>query len=547
MNRRIFIWILTIIPFIPMAYTQEWIGTQFQLDTVVRLPESAIPQDLSHLRYTICDGILYYADTRAYQDPANGHTATLYAIRLDDYASVSYTLPFPKQALPKENPAQTFWVSDFWIANDTLTISVQDHILRYLKTTNNSFNFDTLWSGHNVKINYQYKGELHYLEEDHDFGYRWYKIDKTTGHRELVRELAYEVPHVVQAQPNRYLFRDDHYIYFLSTRYAQLQKYHLDGRWVESINFNLPDWHPFDDEYIKKSLSVPYGIERIQLTMREIYHYSYPKAVFPLGDSYLLFYTQYDTARSKSHLHYAIADHAGNCELFNLHDTTNQGFSSGRFPFNLFDRAADKARISWNGQLLELLLDDDVAWSGLSFQEYQQQRETFFRHHEPIPSIRVMTYRNSNPIDQPMFYDAKRHYLSLKNLPLGKNILLINNELECSGCRNALLNALNKTPDTISIGIVYAYEPGTLSQYELRKEIQKHLKRPFSLIFLENKRQQQYPRYISSVCNAYPSVLFYESGEVPIFYDLDKIFDQDPSSTSFSDIFKQQWNEFLAK
>ncbi|MCQ2283625.1 MAG: hypothetical protein MJZ57_01845 [Bacteroidales bacterium] len=530
-----------------LANGQSWIGSQFDLDTTIRIDETNIPENLSLLKCNVCEGSFYYIDAKAFQDKSKGYQALLYAVSLNDYMQTVFTLSLPHSSLDAENLVRTFWITDFWITGDTLTISVQDNVLIYHKNEINQFEYDTLYAHPNIKNNYMHLGELYFFEEDHDFGYHWFRVNLANGKEELIRDLPYEVPHVVQANPNRYLFRDEQYVYFLSTRKPLLKKYALDGTWIEDVSFPLPHWHPFEDEYIQQSMSVPYGIERIHATMNDIFRYSYPKVVFPIGGDYLMYYTQFDTVSHRSTLKYAILDSARNASIYSARDNTDSAYTVHRFPFNLYDLTADKARISWNDRLIELVLDDTIHWTGLKPGEYRILQEKFFRQHDPVPSIRIMTYRNSHPVTQPFFQNAAQQYLSLANLPVGKNILLINNELECSACRNSLLTILNDVDSTVNIGILYPFIPGALQEHELSKELKRYLRRPFELYYSNPRRYAHYPRYIFKLCNSFPSILFYESGKAPILFSLDNIYEEDPITLRFTEEFREVWSEFISK
>lgn len=546
MNTRTYIILFETFLIMGSCYGQHWIDAHFSVDTNIRLSAEEIPADLSHLKYNIIDGVFYYTDMLAFQNKSSQYQATIYGISLGDYVRSKIILPFPTSALPAEATAQTFWINDFDIDGGTLIVSVQNHILRYRKNDSSTFEFDTLYSHPNIKATYLHNGNLYYFEEEHDTGFKWFEYNSKDKKLKLIHQLSYEAPHVVQAAPNRYLFHDNHYVYFLSTRYPIVKKFDLEGHWVEDVTFNLPNWHPFEDEYIQESLSHPYGMERIKATMGEIFKYSYPKFLFPIGGKYLLYYTQFDSIKQKSFPYYAIQDDSG-AYCYPYKNQSDSIYGDSHFPFFLFDAIVEKARISWNDRLIELILDDTSTWKGLSPSEYERQRDAFFRKHDPIPTIRIMTYRNSQPITQPFFYNSEKSFKSIADLPIGKNILLINNTLECSACRNAILTALNETQSSVHIGILYPFLPGALQQREMKKEIGKYLKREFQLYFLDPEMHMQYPRYISSVCNTFPSILFYETDKVPVFFSTDNIFDDNPTNNLFSPTFQSFWNHFLLK
>ena len=105
----------------------------------------------------------------------------------------------------------------------------------------------------------------------------------------------------------------------------------------------------------------------------------------------IIFYTQFDSIKQKSFPYYAIQDDSG-AYCYPYKNQSDSIYGDSHFPFFLFDAIVEKARISWNDRLIELILDDTSTWKGLSPSEYERQRDAFFRKHDPIPTIRIMTY-----------------------------------------------------------------------------------------------------------------------------------------------------------
>ena len=524
---------------------QSWIGTAFQLDTSIILSPSAQGLDLSHLKYRVCDSVFYFTDMRAFQRKETDYDAVIHALSLDDYVQYDIRLPFPPTTERRERASGTYWIYDFDLSGDLLVLATQEQLLVYRRTGATQYLFDTLFPHRNCKAAYLHNGSVFYLEEDHDFGYRWFQRPIQGGRERLVRELAYEAPHVVQANPNRYLFHDENALYFLSTRSPVLHKYSLDGQWLEEIRFDLPHWHPFEEEYIRKSLSVPYGVERIFATKDDIFRYSYPKLDFPLGNNHLLYYTQYDTLTGRSVPAFAIRDSHGSTRLYSAKDTSTSPYGDGRFPFNLLHPQEDKAHLSWGDLLLEISADDTINWRGLTPEAYKQSREAYFKRNDPVFKIRIMRYKNTDPTAMPFLVDTDSKPYSLEDLPQGKSILLVNNELECSACVRHLLQLLNdSTAQDVHIGILYSFIPGALQEREIHNSIKKHLERPFRLYYLDRRRHDRYPAEWFGGITAYPALLFHETGRAPILFSLDDILDDDPYSIGLKDGFMEQWRQF---
>ena len=506
------------------AFGQSWTGSLFNLDTSIVLRHTFQGQNPSRLKSCVHDNTFYFIEMDAFQHKESGHNAVLHALSLRDYAQADITLPFPATKDRKEQLASKLWIYDLSFDKDFMVLSAQDHLLLYRRKDDSTFTFEAMHSHPNSKAAYLHNGHLYILEEDHDAGYRWFRRP---------------------ANPNRYLFHDSTALYFLSTRFPVLHKYSLDGKHLEDINFDLPQWHPFSDDYIQKSLSVPYGVERIYATMGEIFEYSYPKAVFPLGNTYLLYYTQYDTLTGKSRPAFASIGETGRTRLHHAQDTSRAPYSNGRFPFNLFDTQEDKARISWNDLLLEISAEDTSNWHGRTPDEYKHAREAYFKRNDPVFKIRIMRYKNTDPASLPFFVDTDSKPHALDDLPRGKHVLLVNNELECSACVRHLLQLFDDTiANDVHIGILYPYIPGALLEREIQRNTAQHLERPFRLYYLDRKQHASYPSFIQPDSISYPALLFHETGRAPILFSLDDILDDDPYSFSFQDNFLDFWRKF---
>jgi len=548
---RIRIIVIGIIAWMSAANTiqsQTWIGEVFELDTSVVLSYSSLPSDLSHLQYCIHDNIIYFTEQKAFQHAGNDYAAHIYAFSLTDLISFEFDLPLPPSLRKKEWMICNYWINDFSFNGDQCVISVQNHIILYHRLSSLEFEPDTIIDHPNVKSVYLHQGFIYYLEEDHDTGYKWFRYNPKTKEEILVRELSYEAPHVVQAGPNRYLFHNENNLYFLSTKYPILSQYHLDGTWVKDILLNLPCWHPFEDEYIRKSLSVPYGVERIYATQDRIFNYSYLKMAFPIDGRYLIFYTQYDTCSQKSATMFAIADSIGESSLYARKCPKDYKFTERRFPFNILEPLEALVQTGWNDRLVEITADCDLSWQDLTAEEYHLLKEEYFRQHDPIIKIRIMRFKNKGIASEAFFYNNRHELTSLDQLPAGKHVVILHNNLECSACAHYLLQTMdNLDPEQVHLDILHAFIPGALQERELNKDVRQYVRRPYDFYYLATDRTTRYPCYISDRVSRYPAVLFYEKGKAPILFSNDQLFDDDPYSYRFSTTFQEALDRFTVK
>lgn len=540
-----------LVGFITMTFpanSQNWIGKAFELDTTFAPVFSSLPSDCFHLCLHFQGNILFFTEQKAFQNGRNDYAAHICALSLNDYSTFEFDLPFPHVSKNKDWLAKTFWIKDFCFFDNHCAISVQDHIILYHKTTDNVFEYDTILDHHNVNVVYFHQNRLYFLEESHDTGYSWYVFDFKNGEKHLIRTLAYEAPHVVQASPNRYLFHDENNLYFLSTRYPILSKYTLDGTWVQDIRFDLPDWHPFEDEYIRKSLQVPYGVERIYATKDQIFKYSYLKMVFPLGNEYLIYHTQYDTSLKKSTPMFAVSDSTGHVTLYSRKCPETQIFSQAIFPFNLLQPYEDLGRANCGNRLVEITADCDIFWQNKTYEEYKKLKETHFRQHEPTFKFRIMHLKEEDNNTLPFFYDIERKLCSLSDLPSGKHVFILHSGLECSACSRYLLQSMGSLDsEHVHLGIMQSFIPGALQEREIHRNVRQYLDRHYNLYFLAIDRMTQYPRFISERVSRFPAVMFYETGKAPILFSNEDIFADDLYTLRLSDKFQIFLDSFTAK
>ena len=521
--------------------SQEWIGERFHLDSVCFLPSM---DDLSHVVVSMVDSRLVYAEATAFREEGQEYTATFHTVDLDRYSMTEFQLSLPFDKLSSHKVMAVPWIYDFDLAGDSCLVSIQNQLLLY-RLEEGNYKLMSVFQCENAKVCYLHRGDIYFMEEDHDVGYRWYRLHE--GKRLFVRALDYEAPHVVQAKPNRYLFRDNHHVYFLSNRYPSLSLYSLEGVAQDTVVFDLPCWHPFEDEYVKASLEVPYGVERIKATMKDIYRYSYLKMVFPIGGDYLIYYTQYDTVTHESKLRFAIGTPEGQTTLLSQKPTDEYVYDDTLTPFTLLERHVDKAFCSWNDRLVEMLWMDTVSPYGKTDAAYRQAREDCFRNSTPQLAVKVSAYQHAQPIYWPAFYNVQFMSQSLADLPAGKYIMLLHGELECSSCRKALLSWLNGLKNQDAHLVIVC--PGVLggsALFEWRENIRNTLKKPFQMLFLNKERYGQYPHFSGDAGRSFPGILLYEVGRSPIYLTPEDIFSDDIYSFQFRESFLEKVEQFLA-
>lgn len=546
MKTRVIIAFASVILVSLVATGQEWIGKQFKLDTMVNMQCKHQPKNLNLLKSRIQDNSFYFVEQQSYQYKENGHQAVIYKLSLENYEQAEIMLPVPESLRKPEHNIRNLWIYDFCFEGEYLLVTTQEALILYKQINNQNYQEVSVIRHRNMYMGYLHQNKIHFFEEDHDKGFKWFQQDLDGDTATLVRELPYEAPHIVQIQPNRYISHNHQSVFFLSTRFPRMEVYSLDGRLQDTIYFDIPTWKAFEDDYIRKSLSVPYGIERIFATKDDLFKYSYPKVVMPINGDLLLLFTNYDTVTGNSVLQYAIRKFDGTTVRYSTSNHEDSVYVAAQFPFTLFKSGLDKTNASGADVIVQLTLKTDVPWIGKKEKEYLQDENLFYQSHDPTLSYKVMRYAPVWKLQDYNLIKSTGEHLSLQDLPADKGILILHQDLECSGCLTAIYQLLNQIEsETIHIGHVYAHPLNGFAAYELRSRIKQHLELPFTIYssVTSDFSDLTMPRQIQ--LNEFPCLLFYDKKGVLKIFSTTELFSTS-SGTTFSPDFLKEWQTFIA-
>ena len=362
-----------------------------------------------------------------------------------------------------------------------------------------------------------------------------------------MRELPYEAPHIVQIQPNRYISHNQQSVFFLSTRHPRIEVYSLDGRHQKDISLDLSPWKAFEDDYIQKTLSVPYGIERIYTVKDDNNNYSYPKVVMPLRGDFLLLYMQYDTTIGKSVLQYAICEDNGQTVRYLRANHEDSTYVAAQFPFTLFQGGFDIGNAAGEGKIVQLTYKNDVRWEGQTHQKYLTELDNYYAEHSPTLAYQIMEYHPLELWKQPTLYSAAtQKKLSMNELPAQRNILVLHQGLECSGCTKAIYQLMNQTDmSDIHIGHVYPNVLNGLQAYEIGNQLRLSLEKAFSLYYDTSEHYQGLLSEQPLQDLDFPCLILFRKGKTPSLFRLSELFTADYGATVFRETFLQAWHTFL--
>jgi hypothetical protein len=544
MKTRIVIIVSACLSFLRAA-GQEWVGNLFTLDTIVEMKSVYAPENLNLIKCKMQGNTFYFVEQQGFQSKSNSYQAVIHALSTDNYEQTEIVLPLPENVRNKERYARSLWIYDFSFDGDYLLVTTQEELILYQRIINQNYRVRSVYRHQNLYMGFLHRNKIHIFEEEHDKGFKWFQQDLDSDSATLVRELPYEAPHIVQIQPNRYIFHNQQSVFFLSTRFPRLEVYDLEGHLQDTIHFQLPHWKAFEDEYIRKTLTVPYGIERIYAVKDDLYDYSYAKVAIPLDGDILLLYMQFDTLTGKSALQYAIHTEDGATRQYLRTNHEDSAYLAARFPFTLFQGGFDKGNASEGNYLVQLTYKTDVPWEGKSNRKYMNEVNQYFSEKQPVLAYKVMRYSPQNKIE-PALFTSNGDQVTLHELPAEKSILLLHQDLECSGCVKALYNLLEfSATDSIHLGHVYPNPVRGLQAYELTTRIRRDLNKPFTLYYDTSDHYVQLSPALSLQDRDFPCLMLYEKGKPPRLFRSNEIFTDNFSITEFQENFLNAWRSFI--
>lgn len=531
------------------ATGQEWIGNRFTLDTIVDVMGAHTPANTEAFQCFMQDNSFYFVERQGYQDRGNGYCAIVHAVSMDDYSQTEITLPLPECGRNKERYARSLWIYDLCLHGDSLLVTTQDELILYKRINNQNYRVENRLRHRNLFMGYIHQNSIHFFEEDHDKGFKWFQQGLSSDSATLIRELPYEAPHIVQIQPNRYISHNQQSVFFLSTRYPRLQVFSLDGKAVDTIHIDLPFWKPFDDEYIRKTMTVPYGIERIHAVKDDLYAYSYPKVALPLGGGILLLYTQFDTLTGKSALQYAVRNKNGKVLPYSRNNLEDSAYTAARFPFSLFHGGFDKGNATDGQRIVQLTYNIPVSWHGRLHKTYIEDVNRYFAENEPKLAYLIMRYVPQQDFGERQLQTRNNGLTTIDDLQGERSILILHQGLECSGCMKALYQLMNQSglDSSTHIGHVFPQPANGMQSYELWSQIRQQLRHPFSIY----SETSHYYKHLTAPAKLhesdFPCVILYQKSNKPKVFRVTELFTENSATTEFNDKFLQEWQLFLQK
>jgi hypothetical protein len=246
-------------------------------------------------------------------------------------------------------------------------------------------------------------------------------------------------------------------------------------------------------------------------------------------------------------LQYAIRKADGSIVRYSTSNHEDSVYVAAQFPFTLFKDGFDKTNASEKDVIVQLTLKTDVNWQGKTEKEYLQDENQYYLSHDPALTYKVMRYAPVPPLPECNIIKTTGECLNLQDLPGEKNILILHQDLECSGCINALYQLLNQTEsEKIRIGNVYAHPLNGMSAYEISSRIRPHLSKPFTLYSCSSPDFSTLTSHRHIPVNEFPCLILYDKNGLVKLYTASELFSTNLNMTSFKTEFLDQWQSFIS-
>lgn len=489
---------------------------------------------------------LYFCHRMSFQLIDKEYRCVIYVVNLNTYQQDTLSLHYPTNASSWQRNAQSLCIYALSFEKERLLLVCDNQLLLYrLKSDKYELEQHAFCRG--VCNGYLFQNEIYALVDDKEqHSFRWLCYGKNMGKESrLVRILPQPASFLLQFEPNRYLFVNQEYLYYVPPGTCDILKYSLQGSLQDSIHYELEGWKPFPQEFLQQIHALPYGAERIYCALDHHYRqYSFAKTIDPLSDSLFLLSVNLNDANWQRQLAVMrlrktkIGWQQDFCTL--AMTDTGKVYNASFFPVSYHLSSDNILVYPYQNRLLQLMLAPaHEAYAGISVKQYQIYRNQCFKNYDPVLKLRVQNVQNECE-----FQDFEDMRCSLAAFKQDKLILVVNSQPQCSSCQKHLLKFLSSV-DTAHVAV--ACFMGRVDSYLVRRQQLQRLDEICPRFYspLYAVEGEDYSLYTG--CDSYPSVFFWQRGfgMVGVYASTD-IFTADYNHYDFSEEFLNDFNRFVA-
>ncbi len=545
-----------------LIYGQEeelsHISSKFHTDTSFALKYYTESIDSREIVGSVNNEILYFCRNKAYQLDTIKHNARIYSIDLKTKEQSYFDLEYPQLKKTIYGGIRNFWITGLAFSKNKLAVFAQDKSIIYHKISEGNYKYQQSFYLYEVRYGYFYQEYLYVFQNNNNDGYTLFRYDTTEYKKEKIKDFTFEAPFIRQFFPNRYLSIQEDCFYILESNRPAYKVYDLTGELIDSVVFSTEyPWQAIESSFIKETMKLNYGVERIYYALRFIKQKSYPCKIFPFKEEQsLIVYHQFDKEKERERYFLAWIEQnkdsvIAKSQQFRSLIYDQDLLSDSLFPIH-FMQGVNCLTIPYKNTLIQISKEPGCEIKGKSGAAYMLQKEEYFRDYPPIITARFMTIKEEKPslviFDSLLVKDYYNNNYYLRSKQAEKWILLFQPPIYCHGCLNYILSYFNKIEvDTsrLAFGILMDDVQSYLLKRETMKDIFTYFQKPYYSCYLKEQERKDFFNRLK-IRGRVPLVMMldFSKGTV-ILLDDEKIFTDDVTRFEFRKSFREEVSRFL--
>lgn len=515
------------------------------LDTTISVIEPSEQGVGYSLLSAVDEGQLFYASSFSYASKANNYHGILYAIDLNTYVQQTYDLPFPEDIQNWQKRAASCVLQSISVSGNDLLMTVSQRMIWYKKKSNVYKLERTAILPNVVQAYLNGKKTYAFVEDFHRSSLSLLRFDNEKDTKgTILRQWKYKCAFLTQFQPNKYIQIGENEVFVLPPGERYILKFTPDGKLMDSISLDFPEWNDFPQELVDASNACPYGAERIYKALNMgMKQYVFARSFDVLSDS-LVFVTMNmggDSYNPNTLVMRLYRDKVTwNKDFLNIGSAdTVRVYDDLYYPFYYYGCQEHVLSYSYQGKLLQLLkLPENERFKGLNALQYREKVRNSYKYEDPVLKLRVLSLK-----EKMVFHNYENEVVGFEDFTSDKVLMMVNIQPQCSACQKHLLQYFSSLVSAdIAFSMLYLQTDNYLDRRNLRKEVAQFSKIKYSdLYMIEGVDYGDILRGKS-----YPAVLLWERGKGVVgFYDTSTIFTNDLNRYEYTDVFLKAMREFF--
>lgn len=515
------------------------------MDTTINVSEPPNQGGSYSLLGAHADDQFLYSSSFTYASKANEHHGTLYAIDLSTYVQQTYNLPFPDDIQNWQRRASSCVLLSISASGNDLLMTVSQRLIWY-KKKNNIYKLERSEVLPNVVQAYlNGKKTYAFVEDFYRSSLSWLRFENEKDTKgTILRQWKYKCAFLTQFHPNKYIQVGENEVLIMPPGERYILEFTPDGKLMDSISFDFPEWIDFPQELVDAANACPYGAERIYKALNMgMKKYMFARSFDVLSDS-LVFVTMNmggDSYNSNTLVMRLYRDkEMWNKDFLNIGNAdTVRGYDDSYYPFYYYGCQEHVLSYPYQGKLLQLLkLPEHEKYKGLNALQYREKVLDSYKYDDPVLKLRVLS-----PKGRIVYHNYENEIVGLEDFTSDKVLMMVNVQPQCSACQKHLLQYFSSLASAdVAFSMLYLQTDNYLDRRNLRKDVAQFSKMSYTDLYMIDG--VDYSDILRG--KSYPAVLLWERGKGVVgFYDTSTIFTNDLNKYEYTDTFLKAMREFF--